>query len=52
MSEYLTRQSRLLSLPLVHMNIYGDVVMDEMAEAHSKVVGLALNGAQAERKVS
>jgi reverse transcriptase-like protein len=25
------------------MNIYGDVVTDEMAHAHSKVVGLALN---------
>jgi integrase len=24
------------------MNIYGDVVTDEMAQAHSKVVGLAL----------
>jgi len=26
------------------LNIYGDVVTDEMAQAHSKVVGLALNG--------
>jgi integrase len=26
------------------MNIYGDVVTDEMAQAHSKVVSLALNG--------
>jgi integrase len=34
------------------MNIYGDVVTDEMQQAHSKVVGLALNGAQTERKVS
>jgi hypothetical protein len=25
------------------MNIYGDVVTDEMGRAHSKVVGLALN---------
>ncbi len=25
------------------MNIYGDVVTNEMGEAHSKVVGLALN---------
>ena len=25
------------------LNIYGDVVTDEMAEAHSKVVGLALS---------
>lgn len=34
------------------MNIYGDVVTDEMSEAHSKVVGLALNGVQTERKAS
>ena len=34
------------------MNIYGDVVTDEMQQAHSKVVGLALNRAQAERKAS
>jgi hypothetical protein len=26
------------------MNIYGDVVTADMAEAHGKVVGLALNG--------
>jgi len=32
------------------MNVYGDVVTDEMSKAHSKVVALALNGAQAERK--
>ena len=25
------------------MNIYGDVVTDEMAKSHSKVVGLALS---------
>lgn len=25
------------------MNIYGDVVTDEMAQAHFKVVGLALS---------
>jgi hypothetical protein len=25
------------------LNIYGDVVTNEMAEAHSKVVGLALH---------
>lgn len=31
------------------MNVYGDVVTDEMSTAHSKVVALALNGAQAER---
>ena len=34
------------------MNVYGDVVTDEMAEAHGKVVGLALYGAQTERKAS
>ena len=34
------------------MNVYGDVVTDEMAQAHSKVVSLALNGAQTERKPS
>jgi integrase len=34
------------------MNVYGDATTDEMTEAHSKVVGLALNGAQAERKTS
>ena len=28
------------------MNVYGDVVTDEMQQAHSKVVGLAVNGAQ------
>lgn len=32
------------------MNVYGDAATDEMTEAHSKVVGLALNGAQTERK--
>jgi integrase len=26
------------------LNIYGDVVTDEMAQAHSKAVGLALAG--------
>ena len=34
------------------MNVYGDAATDEMTEAHSKVVGLALNGAQTERKAS
>ena len=34
------------------MNVYGDAATDEMTQAHSKVVGLALNGAQAERKTS
>ena len=34
------------------MNIYGDVVTDEMQRAHSKVVDLALNRAQTERKPS
>jgi hypothetical protein len=28
------------------MNVYGDVVTNEMADAHSKVVGLALSRAQ------
>jgi len=34
------------------MNTYGDAATDEMSEAHSKVVGLALNGAQTERRPS
>jgi integrase len=34
------------------MNVYGDVVTDEMSRAASKVAGLALNGAQTERKAS
>jgi len=34
------------------MNVYGDVVTDEMSRAHEKVVCLALNGAQTERKPS
>jgi hypothetical protein len=34
------------------MNVYGDAATDEMPEAHSKVVGLALNGTQTERKAS
>jgi integrase len=34
------------------MNVYGDVVTDEMAQAASKVAGLALNGSQADRKPS
>jgi len=34
------------------MNVYGDVVTDEMSKAHSRVVGLALNGVQTERKPS
>jgi integrase len=29
------------------MNVYGDVVTDEMSTAHSKVVALALNGTEA-----
>jgi hypothetical protein len=31
---------------------HGDVVTDEMSRAASRVAGLALNGAQAERKAS
>ncbi len=34
------------------MNVYGDIVTDEMAIASGKVSRLALNGAQAERKAS
>ena len=34
------------------MNTYGNAATNEMSEANSKVVGLALNGAQAERKAS
>ncbi len=34
------------------MNVYGDVVTDEMSRAASKVAGLALNGSQADRKAS
>jgi len=34
------------------MNVYGDVVTDEMAVAGRKVTRLALNGSQADRKSS
>jgi integrase len=34
------------------MNVYSDVVTDEMFKAHSRVVGLALNGLQADRRAS
>jgi integrase len=34
------------------MNVYGDIVTDEMAVASSKVAGLALNGSQTDRKSS
>jgi hypothetical protein len=34
------------------LNIYGDVVTDEMVQAGSKIARLALNGAQTERKAS
>jgi integrase len=34
------------------LNIYGDVITDEMAVAGSKIARLALNGAQTERKPS
>ena len=33
-------------------NTYGEVVTDEMSQAATKVAGLALNGAQTERKAS
>jgi hypothetical protein len=32
------------------MNIYGDAVTPDMAEAHGKIVGLALNGLQTDCK--
>jgi hypothetical protein len=31
---------------------YGEAFTDDIAEAHSKVVHLAINGAQTERKAS
>ena len=34
------------------MNVYGDAASDEMTQAHSKFMCLALNGAQTERKAS
>jgi len=34
------------------MNLYGDAVTSDMAEAHGKIVGLALNGTGTARKVS
>ena len=34
------------------MNVYGDAVSVDMATAHGKIVDLALNGAQTERKAS
>ena len=34
------------------MNTYGDAVTADMAEAHGKIVGLALNGTGTARKVS
>ena len=47
-------QQRLMSHSDIRttMNVHGDAATDEMTEAHSKVVGLALNGAQTERKAS
>jgi hypothetical protein len=45
-------QQKLMRHADIRTTVYGDVVMDEMAQAHRKVVGLALNGAQAERKPS
>ena len=46
--QKLTRHSDIRTT----LNVYGDVITDEMAQAHTKVVGLALNGAQTERKAS
>lgn len=34
------------------MNVYGDAATADMAEAHGKIVGLALNGLQSDRKPS
>ena len=34
------------------MNVYCEKATDDMAEAHNRVVGLALNRAQPERKAS
>jgi site-specific recombinase XerD len=36
------QQKLMRHTSITTMNIYGDVVTDEMAEAHSKVVHLAL----------
>ena len=40
------------SLPRTTMNVYGDAVTADMAEAHGKIVGLALNGTGMARKPS
>jgi integrase len=34
----------------ITMNVYGDVVTDQEAQAHSKIVDLALNGTGTARK--
>jgi hypothetical protein len=34
------------------MNVYGDAMTADMAEAHGKIVALALNGSQTDRKAS
>jgi hypothetical protein len=34
------------------MNVYGDAVTQDMAEAHGKVVDLALNGRGSSRETS
>jgi len=34
------------------MNVYGDAMTADMAQAHAKIVGLALNGSQTDRKAS
>jgi integrase len=33
------------------MNVYGDAVSEDMAEAHSKIVGLAFSGTETARKL-
>jgi integrase len=34
------------------MNTYGEAASADMVEAHGKIVGLALNGSQTDRKTS
>jgi hypothetical protein len=34
------------------MNVYGDAMTADMAEAHGKIVALALNGSKTDRKAS
>ena len=43
-THYRAWATRINPLHDPHMNVYGDVVSDEMAVASGKVAGLALNG--------